>query len=170
VKSVDRILGENDDPYWDSRFGKKMDLANDAVNLTILAKKPGFKITGEDSNRVSNLAHAAINSLVLVRPIVDFLAYVKKSQTYQRMEFSTQVTCIELLIALNQLNARTVTKLIDSIPNFPLSELVAHMTDRIPEIEQLVVRDKLAKKDYLLKFPEVADDWAMNGWIDWLDT
>jgi hypothetical protein len=44
------------------------------------------------------------------------------------------------------------------------------MTDRIPEIEQLVVRDKLAKKDYLLKFPEVADDWAMNGWIDWLDT
>lgn len=169
MKSVDRILGENDDPYW-GRLGEKMDLANDAVNLTILAKKPGFKITGKDSNRVSNLTHAARNSLVLVRPIVDFLAYVKKGQTYHRMAFSTQVTCVELLIALNQLNARTVTKLVDSIPNFPLSELVARMTNRIPEIEQLVVRDKLAKKDYLLKFPEVADDWAMNGWIDWLDT
>ena len=40
---------------------------------------------------------------------------------------------------------------------------------RWPEGEKAIAHSEY-KDHYLETFPEAKDDWAMNGWIDWLDT
>ena len=40
---------------------------------------------------------------------------------------------------------------------------------RFPEGEAAIAKS-IYKDSYLTKFPEAKEDWAMNGWIDWLDT
>ena len=40
---------------------------------------------------------------------------------------------------------------------------------RWPEAEEATAKSEY-KDRYLQHFPDAKDDWAMNGWIDWLDT
>jgi hypothetical protein len=40
---------------------------------------------------------------------------------------------------------------------------------RWPEAEDAIVTVPHYKDAYLKQFPDAKDDWAMNGWIDWLD-
>lgn len=40
---------------------------------------------------------------------------------------------------------------------------------RWPEAEETIAKSEY-KDHYLKEWPEAKDDWAMNGWIDWLDT
>ena len=44
------------------------------------------------------------------------------------------------------------------------------LKDRFLDGEAAIASSKFYTKVYLEAFPEAADDWAMNGWIDWLDT
>ena len=37
------------------------------------------------------------------------------------------------------------------------------------EAEATIATDPLSAEPYLKKFPEAKLEWAMNGWIDWLD-
>ena len=39
---------------------------------------------------------------------------------------------------------------------------------RWPEAEEAMAKSEY-KNRYLHLFPDAKDDWAMNGWIDWLD-
>ena len=39
---------------------------------------------------------------------------------------------------------------------------------RWPEAEEATAKSEY-KDRYLQHFPDAKDDWAMNGWIDWLD-
>jgi hypothetical protein len=41
---------------------------------------------------------------------------------------------------------------------------------RFLEGEEAVAKSEDYRADYLELFPEAKDDWAMNGWIGWLDT
>jgi hypothetical protein len=40
---------------------------------------------------------------------------------------------------------------------------------RFPEGEPAIATDPLSAEPYLKKFPEAKLEWAMNGWLDWLD-
>ena len=40
---------------------------------------------------------------------------------------------------------------------------------RFPEGEATIATDPHRAKIYLKKFPEAKLEWAMNGWLDWLD-
>lgn len=44
------------------------------------------------------------------------------------------------------------------------------LKDRFLEGEAAIASSEYYKKVYLEAFPDAKDDWAMNGWIDWLDT
>lgn len=44
------------------------------------------------------------------------------------------------------------------------------LKDRFLEGEAAIASSEYYKKVYLQTFPEAADDWATNGWLDWLDT
>jgi hypothetical protein len=44
------------------------------------------------------------------------------------------------------------------------------LKDRFLEGEAAIASSEYYKKVYLQTFPEVADDWATYGWLDWLDT
>jgi hypothetical protein len=37
------------------------------------------------------------------------------------------------------------------------------------EAEATIATDPLSAEPYLKKFPEAKLEWAMNGWLDWLD-
>lgn len=41
--------------------------------------------------------------------------------------------------------------------------------ERWPAAEAVIAKSDY-KQTYLDAFPEAAEDWALNGWIDWLDT
>jgi hypothetical protein len=41
---------------------------------------------------------------------------------------------------------------------------------RFPEGEAVIATDPYRAKDYLEAFPEAKLEWAINGWLDWLDT
>ena len=40
---------------------------------------------------------------------------------------------------------------------------------RWPEGEVAIAKDPECAKGYLELFPEAKLEWAMNGWLDWLD-
>jgi hypothetical protein len=40
---------------------------------------------------------------------------------------------------------------------------------RWPEAEEAIAKDPEDAKFYLEHFPEAKLEWAMNGWLDWLD-
>ena len=40
---------------------------------------------------------------------------------------------------------------------------------RFPEGEATIATDPNRAKIYLREFPEAKLEWAMNGWLDWLD-
>jgi hypothetical protein len=40
---------------------------------------------------------------------------------------------------------------------------------RWPEAEATIATHELTVQSYLKEFPEAKLEWAMNGWIDWLD-
>ena len=40
---------------------------------------------------------------------------------------------------------------------------------RFPEAEEAIAKSPDYAKLYLEQFPEAKLEWAMNGWIDWLD-
>lgn len=175
MKTLLRILGEDDDPFWleySDRQRHKMqrynDLVDDIIKLTIAAKKnssqnPDMVYSGQ--KELANLRCVATESPMLAKPLITFRNYYVNNA-----KLGTQTLCIELLGLLNQLNARAIHRLLKSIPELPLGELVFHMNTRVPEIEQHIVANKVARREYLGKFPDAEDDWILNGWLDWLDT
>ena len=40
---------------------------------------------------------------------------------------------------------------------------------RFPEGEAAIATDPQAAYSYLKAFPDAKLEWAMNGWLDWLD-
>ena len=40
---------------------------------------------------------------------------------------------------------------------------------RWPEAEEAIAKSPGYAKLYLIRFPEAKLEWAMNGWLDWLD-
>ena len=40
---------------------------------------------------------------------------------------------------------------------------------RFPEAEPAIAKDPTWAEKYLIRFPESKLEWAMNGWLDWLD-
>ena len=40
---------------------------------------------------------------------------------------------------------------------------------RWPEGEATIAKDPTWAKKYLIRFPDAKLEWAMNGWLDWLD-
>jgi hypothetical protein len=40
---------------------------------------------------------------------------------------------------------------------------------RFPEAEASIATHEYSANQYLIEFPQAKLEWAMNGWIDWLD-
>jgi hypothetical protein len=54
-------------------------------------------------------------------------------------------------------------------PEFSMRYACYVTGERWPEAEAAIIKSAW-KYSYLTKFPEAKEDWAMNGWIDWLET